>query len=253
MQPTPPDILSIVSNELHQNPGVTRRTVARGLAWSVPTIAVATAAPAHAASQCIPTLRSSGGLSYSWGTLSSSSTTQSMTVGAQTYVDNLPAGVTVTSVTYRWWIANRIGQTSEGPGAFWVGNASSNRRGTNYGTMTYTPGANTAWRDTVSNTSNLADQVYPDGTTRPSWDLNFSWTAGTNNSSGTYTTDADGCRDFTTGPSGRFGVSYSNVVAPSSCPTAAATIPNFNTIEVTLSNGQTLTGTAASDGGSTCR
>ncbi|WP_168023461.1 hypothetical protein [Kocuria sp. CPCC 104605] len=53
-----------MSNEFHQTFGVSRRTVARGLAWSVPTIAVAAAAPAHAASSCIPTLRSSGGLTY---------------------------------------------------------------------------------------------------------------------------------------------------------------------------------------------
>lgn len=242
-----------MSNECHQTSGVSRRTVARGLAWSVPTIAVAAAAPAHAASSCIPTLRSSGGLTYTWGTLGSSSTTQNMTVGAQTYVDNLPAGVTVTSVTYRWWIANRIGQTSTGPGAFWVGNSSSSRSRQNFGAMPYTSGTGTAWRNTVSNTANLVNQTYPDGVTRQSWDLNCSWTTGTNNTSGTYTTDAQGCRDFTTGPSGRFDVTYSGVVAPSSCPTPSATIPNFNTIVVTLSNGETLTATSASDGGSTCR
>ncbi|MDO5618760.1 hypothetical protein [Kocuria sp.] len=232
---------------------VSRRTVAKGLAWTVPTIAVASAAPAYAASRCVPTLRVSGGLAYNWGTLGAPSTTQSLSVGAQTYVDNLPAGVTVTQVTYEWWIANRIGQTSSGPGAFWVGNQSSNRRSENLAAMPYTPGAGTAWRNTVSNTQNLTNQVYPDGVTRQSWDLNFSWTAGTNGSSGTYTTDTDGCRDFTTGPSGRFAVTYSGVVPPRTCPTATAVVPNFAVVVVTLSDGQTLRYTSSSDGGSACR
>ena len=161
---------------------VSRRSLARGVAWAAPVIVAASAVPAYAASSCIPTLRISGGLVYRWGTIGSSSTTQSLDAGAQAYVDNLPAGVTVTNVSYQWWIANRIGQTSAGPGAFWVGNSTSNRSRQTLSAMPYTPGSGTAWRNTVSNTQNLAGTEFPDGVTRDAWDLNFLWSAGTNGS-----------------------------------------------------------------------
>lgn len=118
--------------------------------------------------------------------------------------------------------------------------------------MPYTPGSGTAWRNTVSNTRNLASTAFPDGVTREAWDLNFAWVAGTNGSTGTYTNDATGCRDFTTGPSGRFGITYSGVRGLPSCPSPEGRMPNFNTVVVTLSNGQTLTGTYASDNGEAC-
>lgn len=231
---------------------VSRRSLARGVAWAAPVIVAASAVPAYAASACTPTLRISGGLIYRWGTIGSSSTTQSLDAGAQTYVDNLPAGVTVTRVSYQWWIANRIGQTSAGPGAFWVGNGTSSRNGENYNAMRYTPGSGTAWRNTVSNTQNLAGTEFPDGVTRDAWDLNFLWTAGTNGSNGTYTNDATGCRDFTTGPSGRFAITYTDVKAPRTCPSPEGRMPNFVKVTATLSNGQELTFTGVSDGGSNC-
>ena len=80
-----------------------------GLAWAAPTVDVTTAAPAFAASSCAPTLRFSGGLTYSWGTVASTSTTQVLEIGGQTYVYGLPTGVTVTTVTYEFWVMNRIG------------------------------------------------------------------------------------------------------------------------------------------------
>lgn len=236
---------------------VSRRALARGAAWAIPALVVASPAPAFAASAiCKPVLTSSGGLTYNWGTLGATSTTQTMTAGAETYVDNLPPGVTVKQVTYEWWIENRDGQSSPGPGAFWVGNSWSNRAGETKSAMPYTPGPGTAWRSTVANTDRFISKVFPDGVTRPAFDLRFDWTAGRNNSTGTMTQDAGGCFDFKTGPSGRFEVIYTGVVAPSSCPGANAgkyTIKNFNIVTVTLSDGTILTATFADDGGATCK
>lgn len=232
---------------------VSRRSLARGVAWAAPVIVAASAVPAYAASSCVPTLTISGGLIYRWGTLGRSSTTQSLDVGAQAYVRNLPDGVTVTRVSYQWGVTNRIGQDSAGPGAFWVGNGTSSRNGENYSAMRYTPGGGTAWRNTVSNTGKEIDTEFPDGQTRKAWDLNFLWSAGTNGSNGTYTEKDDaGCRDFTTGPSGRFRIDYSGVTAPRTCPSPEGKMPNFVYVTATLSNGQELKFTGVSDGGSNC-
>lgn len=113
-------------------------------------------------------------------------------------------------MSYTWWIQNRIGQTSSGPGAYWVGNTTSNRTNENKAAMPYTPGS-AGWSKTVSNTGNLVSKTYGDGVSRQSWDLNQSWTAGTG--AGTYTPTTTGCQNFTTGPSGRFAITYSNVPA----------------------------------------
>ena len=49
---------------------LSRRSVARGAAWTIPTIAAAAAAPALAASQCgAPSVSVVGGLNYNYGVL----------------------------------------------------------------------------------------------------------------------------------------------------------------------------------------
>lgn len=232
---------------------LSRRTLARGLAWSTPTLALAAVAPAYAASSaCSPTLTSQGGLIYGWGgTGGSGTTTQTMTVGAETYVYGLPAGVTVVKITYQWWIMNRQGQDSSGPGAFWVGNRTSSRSTENRSAMPYTTGSR-GWRGSLANTVNNTSVMFPDGTSYPAWDLNFLWN-GSNGANGTYSSGTDGCTNFVSGPSGRFGVTYTGVTPLARCPSPDGTIPNFNTIEVTLSNGQVLNTSITNNGGSTCK
>ncbi len=165
-------------------------------------------------------------------------------------MDNLPEGVTIVSVDYKWWIANRIGQTSSGPGAFWVGNSTSNRRGQNLSAMPWTP-KSPGWKTTVSTTANLRDVVYPDGVSRPSWDLNMHFDGGSG-ANGTYTPGPDGCVDGTTGPSGRFAITYSGVTKLAACPSPQGILPNFWTVNVVLSNGQVLTTTVAQRGDENC-
>lgn len=81
---------------IHMTRPISRRSVARGAAGSIPAVTVAGAAPVMAASTCgAPTPRVSGGVIYDWGDVSASTTNQSLNVGAPTCVDNLPAGVTV--------------------------------------------------------------------------------------------------------------------------------------------------------------
>lgn len=228
---------------MHTPHPVSRRSVATGLAWAAPAIAATAAAPAFAASSCAPTLRFSGGLTYSWGTVGSTSTTQALEIGGQTYVYGLPAGVTVTTVTYEFWVMNRIGQQSPGPGAFWMGNTTSDKKGTcttSGCTAAWTPTAGSGFAPTVTNTANLLNKVYPDGTTRASWDLNMRRDASRDaNIADNYTTTSAGCRDFTTGPSSRFPITDTGVVGPTSEPGGA--VDSYVTITATLSNGQVLT------------
>lgn len=221
---------------------ISRRSVARGAAWSIPAIAVAGAAPAMAASNCgAPTPRVMGGVIYDWGTVGVATTNQSLNVGAQTYVDNLPAGVTVTKVTYDYWFQLRNGQTSSGPGIFWVGNTTSNRK-SSCGTstcsnMTYSYGS-AGWQP-VTSTSRNTTITHTSGPLA-SWNLHFEWRAGSG--AGSYTAVAGTtCQNFTTGPSGRFITTYTGVPALSTCGTAEGGLSYVQNIVITLSNGQTLT------------
>lgn len=200
-----------------QRSGLARRSLIKGVSWAAPTAAFAIAAPAFAASQCTPSLRFSGGLTYNWGTIGASTTNQRLDVGGQTYVDNLPPGVTVTSISYQFWIQNRIGQDSYGPGAFFMGNALSDRnqsgacRATGC-SVSWSPTAGSGFATTVTNTANLSPRVYPDGQQRESWDINMRWDPSRDsNVASRYTAGSTGCQNFTTGPSGRFAVNYTGV------------------------------------------
>lgn len=228
---------------------LTRRTLAKGAAWSVPVIAAASVAPALAASsQCQPALRFSGGLYYNFGTiysLSGRTTNQYLTVGGQTYVDNLTPGVTVQSITYNFWIQNRQGQSSSGPGAFWMGNSTASAKGrkcTASGcTATWTPTAGSGFDNVVTNTGNNLTMTYPNGENLPSWDVNMTWSAA-RDTVGTYTTDGTGCSDFTTGPSAKFRVDYTGVPALSDADVRAGKerVASYSDVTVTLSTGETL-------------
>ena len=106
-----------------------------------------------------------------------------------------------------------------------MGNTTSDKKGTCTSsgcTASWTPTAGSGFAPTVTNTANLVNKVYPDGTTQRSWDLNMRWDASRDaNIVDNYTTTATGCRDFTTGPSSRFRITYTGVVGPTSTPSNA--------------------------------
>lgn len=228
---------------------LTRRSLTRGAAWSMPVIALSTAAPALAASPaCAPSLSFSGGLYYNFGTIYDRGTTnrtdQLLTLGGQTYVDDLPKGVTVTAITYNFWLENRQGQQSSGPGAFWMGNSTASTSGSCSNgrcSASWSPTSGSGFSSTVTNTANNRATVYPDGVSTPSWDVNMTWSAA-NDRVGIYSTSANGCRAFTTGPSSRFSVSYSGVIALNTADVSAGkkSIRSFSVVTATLSDGQTL-------------
>lgn len=209
----------------------------------------ATATPAFAAS-CTPSFQFSGGFTYNWGEVNtpSGTTNQTLSVGGQTNVSGLPAGVTVTDITYAFWIENRIGQDSPGPGAFWMGNNTSSVQGscTTAGcTVSFTPTAGSGFAGIVTNTARLRETQFPSGETLRAWDINLTWSSAV--SPGTYTDQPSGCRNFTTGPSGRFPVTYSGVVGlTSATPDESKRIRTFVRVTVTLSNGTVLSRDIAS-------
>lgn len=218
---------------------VPRRAVARGAAWSLPAVAAASAVPAVAASGCTPVLDFSGGITYNWGTVGVSTTNQQFTAGGQTYVRNLPAGVKVTAITYEFWQENRQGQSSPGPGSYYPGNTASDRKSQTLTAMPWTPTAGSGFGTTVSNDQNNVVHTYTDGTSVRSWNLKFTWSSA-RDTKGTYTSTSLGCQDFTTGPSGRFPINFSNVTALSSGSSSAKSIASDIKITATLSDGTQL-------------
>lgn len=82
-----------------------RRTVTKGVAWSIPAVSVALAAPAFAGSpaQCVLDIGSSSGISNP--TVDDQWVTYQMSFG-QVEVKNLPEGVTVTEVTTTKYLAH---------------------------------------------------------------------------------------------------------------------------------------------------
>lgn len=169
---------------------------------------------------------------------------------------NLPAGVTVTSVTEQFFVMNRQGQTSPGPGAFFMGNVSTNwyraRNCTSVGcSVPWTgpiggvvgmpdrsTGPNAGWSQTVTNTRNNVNHTFSNGTVAPAWDVNLTWSP-TSSNAYTLTTDSTGCTTFKTTPSGRFGVNYYGVTGTTQG--AATCVTADYRVTVTLSDGRTLT------------
>ncbi|GGH61441.1 hypothetical protein [Rothia aerolata] len=231
---------------------VQRRTVVKGAAWAAPLVVASATVPAYAASRCVTSTRFSGGNTYNWGTYNSPTgrTNQTLTLGGQFYINDLPADVTVTKITYEFWTENRVGQDSPGPGAFYVKNVRSDRYNQPSNAMPWTPTAGSGFANTTSTTANLVNHTYQSGSTAQSWNLIMTWDASRDsNISSRYTassTGSTGCRNFTTGPSSRFVVNYSNVVASGSANSPSTSIKGETIITVQLSNGETLRHVAGS-------
>lgn len=241
------------------SPNISRRAVARGAAWSIPAMTAAAAAPAIAAStRCgSPTISASGGIVYNYGLIGAARTDQQLTLGAQVTIAGLPAGVTVTAIREQFFVQNRQGQTSPGPGAFFMGNTSTNwnKAGacTNVGCSVNWTGKvglinnsvdnstapGTGWSSKVTNTQNLASHTFSNGTVAPAWDVNLTWSPTSSAAYSSQTTNAAGCTTVVTTPSGRFGVNYYGITGATLGSGTCITADYI--ITATLSNGQTLT------------
>lgn len=240
-----------------------RRTLVKGAAWAAPAVIASTTVPTYAASRCTTTTHFSGGAAYNWGTVfdPNKTTTQILTLGGQFTINNLPSDVTVTSIKYEFWTSNRIDQKSSGPGIFWIGNPSTQYSSYAVGSSSTrpipwtesvtgytsanggTPTPGSGFVPVVQSTQNLVNHEYPSGAVERSWNLIMTWEASRDsNIASRYTSSSTSdCRNFTTGPSARFPIVYSNVVPPASPNNVNSTYKGETLITVTLSNGQTLT------------
>lgn len=242
----------------HPQTPIHRRSLMKGAAWAAPAVAASAAVPAYAASVC-----GSPGIDYNprtgiyWGVLATSATDTATTdmrlnLGTTVGITNLPAGVTVDQVKVQWFVENHQGQTAKGNGMFFIGNTSSsyNKSGactstgctvqwvqqarfshdsaTSYRSTT----AGTGWSSTLKNTQNNVATTFSDGVTRNAWDITMTTSPG----AGTYTTDARGCRNYTSGYSGDFAVNYTGIPRE----TAGTTTAIFSVVTITLSDGQVV-------------
>ncbi|WP_370894517.1 hypothetical protein [Janibacter sp. GXQ6167] len=168
---------------------VSRRRLTTGLAWSVPVIAVGAAAPAFAASRCIPQIGLNSQVKYNWGTWvqgRDTPTNQVLTL-ERTYilVRGLHQSVDVQSAKITYYVERRNGQTSRGPGIFYLGNQTASVPALQDQGPGDTPGWSGPSKTPVNNlaatsANNLANVVYTQsaGTTfvAPwSWSMTFSW------------------------------------------------------------------------------
>ncbi len=131
---------------------LSRRTVAKGVAWSVPAVAVTIAAPAFAGSSlCDPSLSAGGGMNYDWFTSTKSTydstQTQLLRTAHSMDVVGLPLDARITSLSIEIYMPNRVDNSSNPQpnwydfGAYDPGNryASTNQRGectTSYASIT---------------------------------------------------------------------------------------------------------------------
>lgn len=111
------------------NTQLSRRTLAKGAAWAAPVIAASAVVPAYASSSCEMILTSAAGPYVIYGLDAKPDydrTNMQLTLGGPVWVQNLPAGVTVTKITQQYFIENHQGQNTQGDGIWFMGNPSTN-------------------------------------------------------------------------------------------------------------------------------
>lgn len=226
---------------------VSRRTLAQGAAWAVPTVAIAGAAPAFAASRCATTITQAGTGYYGWGTVTSNpkttaTTTQNLWLYGAVKVDALPADAVITDIRYVYWIQQRDDSKTNtngssgahGPGIYDPGNSKSSINGTckiSYSTVTScsykwgspvltTVGGKTTssiWTSTnatVGVTKSWTDHAFTklDGTTETlkGWELTFQGDAAA--ATKLLATDASGCKYLPLQYTSQFNATYNNVL-----------------------------------------
>lgn len=233
---------------------LSRRTVAKGVAWSVPAVAVTIAAPAFASSRVCPLSSSSSSGLYRTENDADYWVYTYASFG-RVWVDGLPEGVTVTSVSttkylahddFRW--VNNLDE--KGNGAQYLA-ADGTWKGIEEDTATFT------YRDkkgdpngTVSNTATykvwaLENSKGPCGRDTDAHDYvgyTSTWTATQQNNTlrqGVYETDANGCRNFMIPELGEFTMREPN--ADALWHEEDLSWRSFQTYEAVLSDGTVLT------------
>lgn len=256
----------------HLPQGLSRRSVARGAAWSVPLIAATTSVSAYAASSaCIPTISYNGDIRYHWGQRyrrheGQGRTTQVLQTGAGSVsIYNLPAGVTVSSIVIDIFVQRRQGQHSEGPGVLSPANRAATFSGQtggfrpqdyrdswmnkttdqdqNYNVSDRYPAINSGFDPfvTLSNPPDGIPTQWSDGSVSPGWKLEYQWSARRNRLQNRYTGAPGGCRNFSTGWSGQYNVTYQGMTqVPFEGGTPRAPFARAE-VRATLSDGRVLT------------
>lgn len=110
-----------------QTRSIDRRTITAGIAWAVPAVATAVAAPAYAVSpsNCTPKIEAYADLTYNWGANSRDTTQIFEFVGTWMNVMNIPADAEIVSMTQSFIFMARDDSVNEGrgPGFYDLGNS----------------------------------------------------------------------------------------------------------------------------------
>lgn len=237
---------------------ISRRTLAKGSAWALPSVIATTQIPAYAASQCPePVLIPASSVDYYWGMISNvvrprGTTTQYLYSSAGFQITGLPLGVTVEKATYTQWIETRQ-PGSRMPGAFWPGDtsgASFSNDGICSGdscNFVYSGNSMAPGWDRLVTSHGPTPHTFPadPGTPRTGWNIEYTFDG--SSGAGTYQGSSQCGVTFISGRTGP--------LASQTRPPLVATYPGvpmlgrndmphiyYHThVEVTLSNGQVLT------------
>lgn len=230
---------------------ISRRSIAQGLAWSVPAVTLVAAAPSFAASNTQPTIVPTGmaGLQYFVSSLNTVGThTLDASFGSVQVID-LPAGVTVTSITVTLYVQNRTQRTPwpdrgyPTPATSWVSHQT--------GPTSYQAGTTTTWWDAKNNWVNPnykyngISSFYDGRNTYSAWSITSTWKAGTAGEKRVGTL-SDGT--FTLPQMGSFYLTATDATPPSAGPDGNNIIAMSGvSVTVVLNNGETLSYTGPTD------
>lgn len=226
---------------------ISRRGVARGTAWAVPAITVAAASPAVAAS-APPSLDISGmaGLSYYESNPGGTGTHSLDASFGSVVVKNLPASVTVTNVTATIYVQNRT-QRSPWPDRGYPSPATSWVSHNTTSAATYGTGTSTWWdakNHWVQPYTYNGISTFNDGrNTYSAWSMTSNWTPGIAGDPRTPTYNGG---TFTMPELGSFFLTAVDANAPAPAANTVVAMSGI-TVIVTLSNGQTLSYTGATN------
>ncbi|WP_144794905.1 hypothetical protein [Kocuria palustris] len=231
-------------------PDISRRTVARSVAWAVPTIAVAAAAPAYAVSpgNRVATIGGGAPAYYGWGAnttnpRTTATTTQKLEFAGQVSLSDLPRDAVITGISYTYWFQNRVdtdtnpngASGAHGPGIYVPGNARASTYSPGVCTVsgstvngcrfTYGSAAMSAPTDGNTNTrtnpftsgsasgavrTNLTQHTFDNGRTTLAWQ--FVFTGDPAKANALLTTDAEGYKHLALQSTPQMNVTYTNVL-----------------------------------------
>lgn len=198
---------------------ITRRSLAKGAAWSVPVIALASAVPAYAAvsSACRPTLDVNNTLAFDWGNTSVGGT-QYLHYSSGVRVVGMPPGVKVVKATVTRWVQQREDGRAA-PGVPWPGDSNSSASGrcsASGCSIPFTP-LNAGWKPAFEVSPRNQSYTDSNGQQFTGWSITTTFD-GTVQGAGSLTGTADGCFTFVTRPSGNSGFNAQRVATYTNNP-----------------------------------